>query len=139
MRRPDPITPAVSIEVSEDGADPARLDQSSRHLLRDLRKLGLPAELPAAQAPPGAKSGSAIAIATLLVGLAGTSASGSLVIGIFNWLGPRRGKVKISYGDTSIELSAATRAERDRLIEWLQANTEQTHQDPRDRDGERSS
>lgn len=134
------MTPDILIEISEDNADPTRLDQLSRYLLRDLRQLGLTARRPASQAPPGTKSGSAITIATLLVGLAGTPASRALVNGIFGWLGPRKGRVKISYGDASIEVSAANPAERDRLFEWLETCTKQPPgRDQQGRDDKRSS
>ncbi|WP_344899184.1 effector-associated constant component EACC1 [Actinomadura meridiana] len=93
-------------------------------MLRDLRRLGLAASLPPARAPRGAKSGAAVTLATLLVAISGSAASRALVTGIFGWLGPRKGKVKISSGDTSIELSAATPAERERLVEWLLARGE---------------
>lgn len=110
---------SVMIEISEDNSDSLRLDQSSRRLLLDLRRLGLAASLPSAQTPPGAKAAGAITLATLVVGLSGPAAARALVTGLFAWLGPRKGSVKISSGDTSIELSAATRAERERLVEWL--------------------
>ncbi|TDB92491.1 hypothetical protein [Actinomadura sp. 7K534] len=120
------MTPVVLVEIAESGADAARLDLLGRRLLRDLRDLGLDAERPAVQPPPGAKSGTSVAVASLLVGLAGTPALVALVNGLFGWLGPRRGNVKISCGDRSIELSAATPAEGQRLFEWLQACERET-------------
>ncbi|MEU5883487.1 hypothetical protein [Spirillospora sp. NPDC047279] len=119
------MTLVVMVEVSEEGADAVRMDQASRRLLTDLRSRGLDAERAAVRAPEGAKSAAATSLATLLIGLASTSAIGAMVNGIFGWLGPRKGSVKVSCGDRSIELSAATTAERDQLIEWLNAWVEQ--------------
>ncbi|HEY8482336.1 MAG TPA: hypothetical protein VIL71_21130 [Spirillospora sp.] len=114
------MTPVVSVEISEDGADPVRLDRLGRRLLRDLHDLGLDARHAASPAPAGAKSGSSAVGTSLLVAIAGAPAMAALVNGIFGWLRPRRGTVKISCGDRSIELSAATPAEGRRLFEWLQ-------------------
>ncbi|WP_024934407.1 effector-associated constant component EACC1 [Actinomadura welshii] len=120
------MTRTVLVEIHERGADPVRLDQLSRHLLKDLRRVGVQAERRAVRAPAGAKSGSAVAIATLLVGLGGTPAMEAFVNGIFGWLGPRRGNIKISCGDRSVELSAATPGERRELLEWLLTCDEET-------------
>jgi hypothetical protein len=120
------MTQTLLVEIHEHGADPARLDQLSRHLLKDLRRLGLRTERQPVRAPAGTKSGSAVAVASLLVGLAGTPALKAFVTGIFDWLGPRRGSVKISCGDRSVELSTATPAERRELFEWLQTCDEET-------------
>ncbi len=122
------MAPTVLVEISESNADAARLDQMTRRLLGDLRRHGLQIERPAVQAPDGAKSGSAVAVASLLVALAGTPAANALVNGIFAWLGPRRASVKISCGDGSIELSAATAEEQRRLIEWLRTCHEETRE-----------
>jgi hypothetical protein len=127
------MTAVLLVEIAEHGADPARLDELSRRLLRDLRDLGLDAARPTAPPPAGAKSASAVAVASLLVGLAGRPALVALVNGLFGWLGPRRGNVKISCGDRSIELSAATPAEGQRLFEWLQECDQRTPEP----DGER--
>ena len=119
------MTSVVLVEISESGADPERLDQLSRRLLKDLRELGLDAERPTGRAPAGAKSGTAVALMGLVVAFAGTPAMTALVNGLFNWLGPRRGSVKISCGDRSIELSSATPAEGQRLYEWLRTCDQQ--------------
>ncbi|MGI5417751.1 effector-associated constant component EACC1 [Actinomadura luteofluorescens] len=109
------------VEIFDHDADPVRLDQLSRNLLRDLRRLGLRTDRRPVEAPAGAKAASAVAISTLVVGLAGTAAFKAFVNGVFEWLGPRRGGLKISCGDRSVELSAATPGERRELLEWLLA------------------
>lgn len=115
------MTRTLLVEIHDRDADLVRLDQLSRLLLRDLRRLGLDTERRPVRAPSGTKSGSAVAVASLLVGLAGTPALKAFVNGIFDWLGPRNGSVKISCGDRSIELATATPGERRELFEWLLA------------------
>lgn len=113
------MTRTLLVEVFEHEADPARLDQLSRQLLRELRKLGLPTDRQPVRAPTGTKAGSATAISTLAVALMGKPALEAFVNGVFGWLGPRRGGLKISCGDRSVDLSAATPGERRELLEWL--------------------
>lgn len=125
------MAPTVLVEISQENADDARLDQLSRQLLDHLRKHGLQAGRATGRAPAGAKSGAAVAVASLLVALAGTPAMKAFVNGMFAWLGPRRASVKVSCGDSSIELSAATAEEQRELIEWLRT----CHQETPDRDG----
>ncbi len=130
------MAPTLLVEVSEWNADVARLDQLSRRLLADLRRQGVQVERSAGAAPVGAKSASAVAVAGLVVALARTPAAQAFVNGVFAWLGPRKGSVKISCGDNSIELSAATADEQRRLIEWLQTcNGETREQTPGDQEG----
>ncbi|SNS82844.1 effector-associated constant component EACC1 [Actinomadura mexicana] len=115
------MTRTLLVEILDHDADPVRLDQLSRHLLRDLRKLGLKTDRRPVAVPAGAKSAAAAALSALVVGLAGRSAVTAFVSGVFEWLGPRRGGLKISCGDRSVELSAATPGERRELLEWLLA------------------
>ncbi|TDC60801.1 hypothetical protein E1200_29885 [Actinomadura sp. GC306] len=129
------MTAVVVLEIAENGADAARLDLLSRRLLRDLRDLGLDAERLAVAPPAGAKSGTSGAVTSLVVGLAGTQALVAMINGLFGWLGPRRGNVKISCGDRSIELSAATPAEGQRLFEWLQTCDRQNPETDAERPG----
>ncbi|MCP9968171.1 hypothetical protein LUW76_22610 [Actinomadura madurae] len=123
------------MEIFEEDADRLRLDELSRRLLKDLRRGGLDVERSAAEAPAGAKSGAAVAISSLLVAFSGAAGGKALVQGIFSWLGPRRGSVKISCGDRVIELSAATPERQQQLFEWLQSCGEEVeNSNPEDRE-----
>lgn len=77
------MTASVLVEIGENGADPARIDQLVRRLQRDLRDLGLEAERPVVPPPAGAESGASAAAASLVVGLAGAPALVALVNGLF--------------------------------------------------------
>ncbi|WP_168221122.1 hypothetical protein [Actinomadura sp. WMMA1423] len=130
------MTRTVLVEVFDHDADPPRLDQLSRHLLRELRELGLQTVREPVRAPAGTKAGSAVTISTLAVALAGTPTCKAFVTGVFGWLGPRRGGLKISCGDRSVELSAATPGERQELLEWLLRCDGETWEQDRDGRGD---
>jgi hypothetical protein len=112
----------LRIQVSEDGADAARLDAVTGYLRQDLIQLDVDdvtAE-PAGPPPPGARAVDATAIGGLLVAL-GNSADGlrSVVSAIQAWLGRGSGvrrTVRLELGGDALELSAASAADQERLI-----------------------
>jgi hypothetical protein len=113
----------LRIQVSEDGADAARLDAVTGYLRQDLIQLdvdGVTAQ-PAGPPPPGARAIDVTAIGGLLVAL-GSSADGlrSVVSAIQAWLGRGSGvrrTVRLELGGDALELSAASAADQERLIE----------------------
>ena len=124
------------LEISEEHADPLRVEELTRFLHRYLTDRGLDAERHAVSAPPGSKSGTAAAIGALTVAVASSPAIASLVDGAFAWLtagriARARRTIKITRGDASIELSDPSPEQKQQLIAWLLQHT--------DRDDEPSS
>jgi hypothetical protein len=112
----------LRIQVSEDGADAARLDAVTGYLRRDLVQLDVDdvTTLPAGPPPAGARAIDAAAVGGLLVAL-GNSADGlrSVVSAIQAWLGRGSGArrtIRLELGGDALELSQASAADQDRLI-----------------------
>ena len=109
--------------LEEDGADAERVDLLTGHLRRELAQLDVERvrPLPAGAAPPGTRALDAAVIGGLLVTL-GQSGAGlaAVITAIRGWLartpGPAR-TVRVELGGDVIELSEASAAEQDRLIE----------------------
>ena len=109
--------------LEEDGADAERVDLLTGHLRRGLAQLdgARVRPLPAGAAPPGTRALDAAVIGGLLVTL-GQSGAGlaAVITAIRGWLarapGPAR-TVRVELGGDVIELSEASAAEQDRLIE----------------------
>jgi hypothetical protein len=112
----------LRIQLSEDGADAARLDTVTGYLRQDLVQLDVDyvTTLPAGPPPPGARAVDATAVGGLLVAL-GSSADGlrSVVSAIQAWLsrgsGVRR-TIRLELGGDALELSQASAADQERLI-----------------------
>jgi hypothetical protein len=112
----------LRIQLSEDGADAARLDEVTGYLRQDLIQLDVDdvTTLPAGPPPPGARAVDAIAVGGLLVAL-GASADGlrSVVRAIQAWLGRGSGTrrtIRLELGGDALELSQASAADQERLI-----------------------
>lgn len=114
---------ALRLHVSEDGADAERLDALTGHLRRELLQLDVEdVSAPASgQAPPGTRAVDPVAVAELLVTL-GRSAEGlrAVVLAVRQWL--RRGDgvrrtVRLEIGGDVLELSEATVADQQRLVD----------------------
>jgi hypothetical protein len=112
----------LRIQVSEAGADAARLDAVTGYLRRDLVQLDVDdvTTLPAGPPPAGARAIDAAAVGGLLVAL-GNSADGlrSVVSAIQAWLGRGSGArrtIRLELGGDALELSQASAADQDRLI-----------------------
>jgi hypothetical protein len=113
----------LRVQLSEDGADDERLAALTGYLRAELLRLDVEdvSLLPAGQPPAGARGFSVAAVGALLVSL-GQSAQElrSVVSVIRDWL--RRGNeapraVRLELGGDILELSQATTAEQDRLVE----------------------
>jgi hypothetical protein len=113
----------IRLHFAEDGADPERLATLTGYLRDELRRLDVDevSALPGGAPPPGSRAFDAVAVGGLLVTL-GRSADGlrSVVGTIRQWLsrgdGVRR-TVRLELGGDVLELSEASAAEQQRLIE----------------------
>ena len=113
----------LRLQLSEDGADAERLAALTGYLRAELLQLDVEdvTALPAGAPPPGARAFSADTVGALLIAL-GQSAEGlrSVVSAIRDWL--RRGDgtqrtVRLELGGDALELSQASAADQERLIE----------------------
>jgi len=113
----------LRIEISEDNADRERLAALGAYLRAELLQLDVDDVTAATmgEAPPGARAIDVAAVGALLVAL-GQSSEGlrSVVSAISNWL--RRGDgirrvVRLELDGDSLELSQATAADQQRLVE----------------------
>jgi hypothetical protein len=113
----------LRLQLSEDGADAERLATLTGYLRAELLQLDVEdvTALPAGAPPPGTRAFSADTVGALLIAL-GQSAEGlrSVVSAIRDWL--RRGDgtqrtVRLELGGDALELSQASAADQERLIE----------------------
>ena len=113
----------LSLQLSEEGADAERLAVLTGYLRAELLQLDIEnvTASPAGEAPPGARVVGVAAVGALLVAL-GQSANGlqAVVSAIRAWL--RRGDgtprtVRLELGGDALELSQASAADQERLIE----------------------
>jgi hypothetical protein len=113
----------LRLQLSEQGADAERLAVLAGYLRAELLRLDVVdvRALPAGEVPAGARAFGADTVGALLVAL-GQSAEGlqSVVSVIRDWL--RRGKgtgrsVRLELGGDALELSQASAADQERLIE----------------------
>lgn len=115
----------VRLELAEDGADAERLEEVTGFLRRELLQLDVAdvAAVPAGEPPPGSRAFDVLAIGALLVTL-GKSAEGlrSVVDAVRHWLtrgGGVRRTVKLEIGGDVLELSEASTADQQRLIDMF--------------------
>src|SRR5256885_4326860 len=114
---------AVRLQLSEDGADAERLDVLTGYLRQELLQLDIDdvSRARAGDAPPGARAIDAVALGGLVVSL-GHAATGlaPVVAAVRRWLsggGTVRRTVKIEIDGDTLELSAVSAAEQDRLVD----------------------
>jgi hypothetical protein len=113
----------LRLQLSEDGADAERLAALTGYLRAELLQLDVDdvTALQAGASPPGSRAFDVAIVGALLVAL-GQSADGlrSVVSAIRDWLrrgdGTRR-TVRLELGGDALELSQASPADQDRLIE----------------------
>lgn len=112
---------------SGDDVDDQELDGLTRSLRRDLLELPVEDVRPEEQgpAPPGAKSGDAITVGTMLVAMAG---SGGLLVAVVetvrSWLTRHEDqRVVLELGDAKLELTGATDQQREQLLQQFLAAT----------------
>ena len=107
--------------------DLAEISDASDRLQDELRRLDFDRlERPGAPAGPGTRSGTAVAVGTL-VGLVSSPVVLRAVVDVVkSWLErQKRGSVTVKCGEDSIELTAATRAQQDALVQaFLDRHTE---------------
>jgi hypothetical protein len=124
------MSSALAIELSEAGSDPARLDELTSRLREELLDLDVDdvERVSAGEAPAGTRAIELAAIGALLVTM---QQSGVLVAKVVNtireWLKrdpePTRA-VKITLGDRTIELTAASSEQQDKLVaEFVRASS----------------
>ena len=113
----------LHLQISEEGADAERLAALTGYLRAELLQLDVEnvTAPQAGEAPPGARGVDVAAVGALLVAL-GQSADGlrAVVSAIRAWL--RRGEgtwrtVRLELGGDALELSQASAADQERLIE----------------------
>jgi hypothetical protein len=113
---PAPLALRLALQP-EPGADADETERLGRLLRAELRELDVDDVRPVQDAaPPDGAKGTAGSLAELLVTL---SASGGALATIRDWLGRRRdaGKVVLTIDGDTLELEAATAAERAELVD----------------------
>ncbi len=113
----------LRLQLSEEGADAERLAMLTGYLRSELLQLDVEdvKALPAGEPPPGARGFDAATAGALMIAL-GQSAEGlrSVVSAIRGWLRRGEGKgraVRLELGGDALELSQASTADQERLIE----------------------
>jgi hypothetical protein len=112
----------VQIELSEEGADAERLDILTGYLRQELLDLdaGQVRPLRAGEVPAGVRAFDVVAVGGLVVSLISSDALRAVVTTVRNWLA--RGQstthaVRLEIDGDALDLSAASTAEQERLIE----------------------
>jgi hypothetical protein len=116
---------AVRVEIaSETDVDAARLEELTASLRRELIELDVQAvdRIEDDSAPTGAKVGEVLALGALMVKVAKSAASVAAVVrALQDWAARGGRSVKLDVGGDTIELTGASRAQQDRLIEaWIE-------------------
>jgi hypothetical protein len=113
----------LRLQLSEEGADAERLAALTGYLRSELLQLDVEdvKPLPAGEPPPGARGFDAATVGALMIAL-GQSAEGlrSVVSVIKGWLRRSDGAgraVRLEIGGDALELSQASTADQERLIE----------------------
>jgi hypothetical protein len=117
------VVSELQVQLSEDGADAERLDALTGFLRQELLQLDVDDVTPlrAGEPPPGSRAFDVVAVGGLLVTLS-RSADGlrAVVLAVRNWLargeGTRR-TVRLEIGGDVLELSEATAADQQRLVD----------------------
>jgi hypothetical protein len=115
---------SLQIQLSEEGADPERLDTLTGYLRQELLDLdvGEVRPLREGEAPAGARAFDAITVGGLVVSVINSDALRALVATVKNWL--TRGEstthaVRLEIDGDAIDVSAASTADQERLIEMF--------------------
>jgi hypothetical protein len=115
----------LRLQLSEEGADAERLAALTGYLRAELLRLDVEdvTALPAGEAPPGARAIGMETIGALLIVLGQSTEGLRLVVpAIKNWLRRGEGKdrklvVRLELGGDALELSQASAADEERLME----------------------
>ena len=116
---------AVTVEIaSAADVDAARLEELTASLRRELIDLDVEAveRVEDDAAPAGAKVGEVLALGALVVKVAKSAGSVAAVVrALQDWAARGGRSVKLDVGGDTIELTGASRAQQDRLIEaWIE-------------------
>lgn len=116
---------AVRVDIASQGdVDDARLEELTASLRRQLSELDVEAveRVEGDAGPEGAKVGDVLAIGALVVKVARSAASvAGVVRALQDWAARGGRTVKLDVGGDTIEVSGASRAQQDRLIEaWIE-------------------
>jgi hypothetical protein len=112
----------VVLELHEAGADQARMDKLTMHVITQISGLDAKARRAVSAPPSGAKSGTGLAIATVLVACASSPVLAELIGLLRDWLNRRddRGVRLTDKDGSSIELTRDSDEEDLALLqEWL--------------------
>ncbi|MFI5894045.1 hypothetical protein ACIA5D_28490 [Actinoplanes sp. NPDC051513] len=113
----------MKLRLYEDGADGERLDELTGLLRQELLQLDVEdvSPLPGGAAPPGSRAFDVAMVGGLLVTLSQSAERlGPVVQAVRNWLGRgqnTRRTVRLEIGGDVLELSEATEADQQRLID----------------------
>jgi hypothetical protein len=115
---------SLHVQLAEQGADDERLQRLAGHLRDELRDVGgvEPTLLQAGEAPEGSRALDIIVVGGLVLKLLDSAALRAAIGAIRGWLGRGAGAprtVHIAIGDDSIDLSAATTEDQERLVEMF--------------------
>jgi hypothetical protein len=117
----------VRLQLSEAGADAERIDALTGFLRQELLQLEVDdvTRLREGAAPEGARALDVIAIGGLLVSLSSSAGLHAVVAAVRRWLsrgdGGTRRTVRLEIGDDVLELSEASVADQDRLVDLFVA------------------
>jgi hypothetical protein len=116
-----PLELLLVLEPEQD-ADAEEVERLGRQLRSELQDLNVNYVIPVAREDPpsGAKGGEAVSLMEWLITLSGTGGVLATVVAtIKDWLGRRTGaqKIKLTIDGDSLELDAATPADRSELVE----------------------
>ena len=113
----------TTVELAVPDADPAEIDEITAKLRRELLELDVESveRAPAGEAPEGSR-GIALALGALVVKFAAPKLLAAVVAVIKGWASRHGGarSVKLTMNGDSLEVTAASSEEQDRLIEaWI--------------------
>lgn len=113
---------SLRIQLSEDGADDERLDTLTRYLRQELLDLDLTDVKPisAGESPTGSRAFDMMAVGGLIVSWVSSDALRTVVSTVRVWLARGHSeahKVRLEIDGDVLDLSVATTAEQERLID----------------------
>jgi len=113
----------LTLLLSEDGADPERVEMLTGHLRRELGQTDVERVSPlvVGPVPEGARAVELAAVGGLFIALGKSAGSLAQVVGVIrSWLARTPGQVRtvrLEIAGDVLELSQASAAEQDRLVE----------------------
>ncbi|GAA2254953.1 effector-associated constant component EACC1 [Streptomyces indiaensis] len=113
-------TPVELVLDTMDG-DPEHTEEELQYLLAELQQIDLASvdRVSSAPAPSGTRSGDAVELGALLIGLGGSGALLPVLVGLVqDWLNRQRSAtIRLKIGDDEIELTTACDDMRQRALE----------------------